>query len=116
MPKSDFFKKLSDLIPQTTTHGVGNKFVFRTNEEMTHAGTQIALGKFKPGEVCEEHIHPTMYEYFFFIDGEGTYKINNKKYHIEPNSFLEIPAGLRHSLHADKDKELCFVYWGIATG
>ncbi len=107
-------KKLSDMIPESTAHGSGEKFVFRSNDEMPNASTQVAFGHFKSGEVCEEHIHPTMYEYFFFISGEGTYKIDGVEYSLEPHSFLEIPAGSKHSLHANKDSDLHFVYWGIA--
>ena len=106
---------LSDLIPQLTAHGMGNKCVFRTNEQMRHAGTQVAYGVFQPGEVCESHVHETMFEYFFFLKGEGTYKIEGVDYGISANSFLEIPAGFRHSLHANKGQTLEFVYWGIAT-
>ena len=68
-------KKLSDMIPESTAHGSGEKFVFRSNDEMPNASTQVAFGHFKSGEVCEEHIHPTMYEYFFFISGEGLTKL-----------------------------------------
>jgi len=114
-PELKLLKKLSELSPQVTAHGSGKKYVFRSNEDMPNASTQIAFGHFKPGEVCEEHVHPTMFEYFFFISGEGTYKIEGVEYNLEPNIFLEIPAGYTHSLHADKEKGLMFVYWGIAV-
>ena len=107
--------RLSDLKPESTAHGSGTKFVFRSNDEMPHKSTQAAFGVFQPGETCEEHIHPTMYEYFYFISGEGTYTIDGVDYNLEPGSFLEIPAGLKHSLAADKGVVLRFVYWGIAT-
>lgn len=113
--KPELLKKLSDIIPESTAHSSGEKFVFRKNEEMPNATTQVAFGNFKPGEVCEEHVHPTMFEYFFFISGQGTYRIEGIEYPLEPNTFLEIPAGSKHSLHADKGKSLRFVYWGIAT-
>lgn len=80
-----------------------------------HASTQVAYGKFSPGEVCEEHVHLTMYEYFFFISGKGEYKIDGETYELMPNTFLEIPAGAKHSLHASEEGELHFVYWGVAT-
>lgn len=106
---------LQDLIPQDTAHGTGRKIVFRNNEQMSHKCTQIAYGVFEVGEVCETHIHPTMYEYFFFIKGRGTYKVGEQIINLIPQTFLEIPAGVEHSLHADKAEKLEFVYWGIAT-
>lgn len=113
--KPELLKKLSDIIPESTAHGSGVKFVFRNNEEMPNAITQVAFGHFKPGEVCKEHIHPTMFEYFYFVSGEGTYRINGIEYHLESDTFLEIPAGSNHSLHADKGKNLRFIYWGVST-
>lgn len=113
--KPELLKKLSDIVPETTTHGSGEKFVFRRNQELPHASEQVAFGQFKSGEVCEEHIHPTMFEYFFFISGEGTCIIEGVEYQLMPNSFLEIPAGKKHSFHADKNSDLRFIYWGIAT-
>lgn len=106
---------LGEISPQVTAHGSGKKFVFRTNDEMPHAATQFAFGTFEPGEVCETHIHPTMYEYFYFIKGTGTYIIEEQVIDLTPQTFLEIPAGKEHSLHADKGETLEFVYWGIAT-
>ncbi len=113
--KPKFLKKLSDIIPETTAHGFGEKFVFRKNEEMPNASKQVAYGHFKVGEACEEHTHPTMDEYFFFISGEGTCIIEGVEYPLTCNTFLEISAGKKHSFHADKNKDLQFVYWGIAT-
>jgi len=112
--KLEFLKKLSDITPKPTAHGSGKKYVFRKNEEMSNASTQIAFGHFRSGEVCEEHVHESMFEYFFFISGEGTYIIEGVLYSLEPNMFLEIPAGSKHSLHADKGKDLRFIYWGVS--
>ena len=115
MSDKDLLKKLSELSPVPTAHGTGLKYVFRSNDQMYHSSTQIAYGQFKPGEVCEEHVHPSMFEYFYFIRGKGTYIIDGQLYDLEPNVFLEIPAGLSHSLHADKGELLSFVYWGVAS-
>lgn len=115
MSQHKFSSNLLDLVSQTTAHGSGTKLVFRTNEQMKNSSTQIAYGVFKPGEECESHIHPTMFEYFFFIKGFGTYVIEDESIELSPNTFLEIPPGKKHSLHADKQEQLEFVYWGVAT-
>lgn len=115
MSQLKYSGNLSELKPQVIAHGSGTKFVFRSNEQMPNDSTQFAFGVFKPGEVCETHLHPTMFEYFFFIKGKGTYIIEDSIIDLAPNTFLEIPAGKEHSLHADKGETLEFVYWGIAT-
>ncbi len=112
--KHSIIRKLEEISPEPTAHGSGSKFVFRANNQMPHMSTQVAFGIFKPGEACEEHLHPTMYEYFYFISGEGTYTIDGVDYNLEPEVFLEIPSGLKHFLVADKGTELRFVYWGVA--
>ena len=58
-------------------------------------------------------IPPCMSISFLFRE-RVTYKIDGVEYSLEPHSFLEIPAGSKHSLHANKDSDLHFVYWGIA--
>lgn len=113
--KKDFLEKLSNITPVPTVHNSGKKYVFRTNSDLKNACTQIAYGVFEPGEICEAHTHPTMFEYFFFIKGKGSYIIDEEKYDINEHTFLEIPAGYKHSLHADKNERLEFIYWGVAT-
>lgn len=107
-------KNLADLDGRPTAHGSGVKKVFRSNGEMPSNLTQVAFGSFNKGEKCEEHIHPTMDEYFFFLRGEGVYTIAEKDYELKANIFLEIPAGAPHSLKATSDTPLEFVYWGVA--
>ena len=82
--------------------------------ELQNSLTQIAYGIFKPGESCELHLHPTMFEYFYFIEGYGNYLIDNQIYEIDPNTFIEIPPDTLHQLSANENQELKFIYWGIA--
>lgn len=107
--------KLSNLVPEHTAHGSGTKFVFRANSELNNSCTQIAYGEFYPGECCELHLHETMYEYFYFLEGTGIYEINGKEYAIEPETFLEIPPNYEHRLYNNGVVCLRFVYWGVAT-
>ena len=109
------FQWLDDIIPVSTAHSQGEKFVFLKNEDTQTAITQFAFGKFLPGEQCEAHLHPTMEECFYFIDGEGEYMVDDIVYAIKPKCFLRIPANTMHALKATGDKPLTFVYFGAAT-
>ena len=102
-------------MPVATAHNQGEKFVFLNNDDTRTAITQFAFGKFLPGEECASHLHPTMEECFYFIDGEGEYVINDITYHIRPKSFLRIPANTLHALKATGNQPLTFVYFGVAT-
>jgi len=109
------FERLSNIKPVVTAHGTGEKRVFLNSSDTPTSLTQFAYGRFRPGETCEEHVHPTMEECFYFIKGVGTYTVDDKKYPLTPGAFLRIPAGVPHRLEATGDEDLEFVYFGIAT-
>jgi oxalate decarboxylase/phosphoglucose isomerase-like protein (cupin superfamily) len=71
------FQWLDDITPVATAHSQGEKFVFLKQEDTATAITQFAFGKFLPGEECTQHLHPTVEECFYFIDGEGEYTLND---------------------------------------
>ena len=107
------FQQLAEIIPVVTAHGEGQKYVFLKNEDSNSAMTQFAYGKFLPGEICKQHLHPTMEECFFFIKGKGKYRVNGEMYPLGPGTFLRIPPGILHQLEAEELLE--FVYFGIAV-
>jgi mannose-6-phosphate isomerase-like protein (cupin superfamily) len=111
---NNLLSDLSNIVKESTAHGSGLKQVFRSNDGLPSNLTQIAFGTFLQGESCEEHTHQTMDEYFFFIQGKGVYTIEDKDYELKPGCFLEIPAGVKHSLRATSETPLKFVYWGVA--
>ncbi|WP_153796926.1 cupin domain-containing protein [Foetidibacter luteolus] len=109
------FKSISDIPPVATAHNQGKKFVFLANEDTATKITQFAVGEFMPGEECEEHIHKTMEECFYFLSGEGIYTIDGVNYPLKEGVFLRIPAGKPHNLVAIGTEKLRFVYYGVAT-
>ncbi len=108
------FEYLENIEGEPTAHLSGLKKVFLGNHDTVSKLTQFAYGTFKPGEICEEHVHPTMDEHFFFIDGNGTYKVDHEEVEIKPGCFLRIPAGKKHELINTGETDLNFVYFGIA--
>ena len=111
----NIFELLQNIPAITTAHGEGKKQVFLNNGDTITALTQFAYGIFEPGEKCSMHTHPTMDECFFFLKGNGTYKVGDTTYELVPKSFLRIPAGVPHSLLATGNENLEFVYFGVAT-
>jgi len=109
------YQSLSDIIPVTTVHNIGAKFVFLKEHDTETLLTQFAYGKLMPGEDVEQHLHPTMEEYFYFINGEGEYIIGNDVFSIKPSSFFRIPANTIHAIKPAGTVPLTFVYFGIAT-
>lgn len=106
---------LSDIVPAVTAHNAGEKFVFINQQDTATAITQFAYGKLLPGENCAAHLHPTMEEFFYFINGKGEYTIKDIVYDITPNTFFHIPVNTIHELKATGTQPLTFVYFGVAT-
>lgn len=67
-------KHLSNVLPQPTAHGVGQKHVLLSQAETDTNLTQIAVTTLQAGEATEEHSHPTLKECFFFLSGETSIK------------------------------------------
>lgn len=115
MTGEKIFTPIDAILPTVTAHGQGQKFVFLKNGDSKTDLTQFAYGKFQPGESCEMHIHETMEEFFFFLEGTGEYLVNDKIIYLHKGVFLRIPAKAPHELKATGDQPLEFVYFGVST-
>lgn len=110
---SKIIEYLEKLEGESTAHLSGFKRVFLNFSDTESNLTQLAYGGLKPGEIVEEHVHPTMEEFFFFLTGTGKYKIDGKTYNVKPNTFIRIPSNVKHSLEAKGSEILCFIYFGV---
>ena len=63
-----------------TTHGVGEKRVIFAREDVGDPVTQIACTRLFTNEKVEGHVHLTMDEYFFFLEGECIITIDGEKH------------------------------------
>lgn len=96
-------KSLSDILPQPTTHGVGQKRVLLSQAETDTNLTQIAVTTLQAGEAAEEHSHPTMEECFFFFSGEAKLTIEGNTATCHEGDFVQVKCGERHRLEAVKE-------------
>lgn len=96
-------KKLSVI---TTTHNIGEKRVLLNGQETSTPLTQIAVTRLKAGEVVEEHLHPTMEEFFLFQKGEATMTVGKERITCSSGDFISIPTNTLHSLKAITDIEV----------
>ena len=94
-------------------HGNGQKFVFEEQGWDALTITQAAFGMIKAGELCDLHAHHSMIEVFYFIDGEGFYRIEENEYIVEAGVYLRIDPGEFHELRVTRD--LHFFYIGIRS-
>lgn len=102
-------KKLSDIIPQLTSHGCGEKRVLLATDETETDMTQVAVTQLKAGECVEEHAHDTMEEIFFVLDGSVSITADGRETVCTENDFIHIKARTRHGLKALSDVRLMTV-------
>lgn len=99
-------KKIIDIIPISTTHGVGEKRILLNNQETSTPLTQIAVTRLKAGEMAKEHLHPTMEEFFLFQKGDAIMTVGEEQITCSSGDFISIPANTLHALKAITDIEI----------
>ena len=99
-------KKIIDIIPISTTHGVGEKRVLLNSQETSTPLTQIAVTRLKAGEMAKEHLHPTMEEFFLFQKGDAIMTVGEEQITCSSGAFISIPANTPHALKAITDIEI----------
>lgn len=92
MPKDRgvVWKHIGKLEPIATSHGVGEKRVIVSQAEIGKPVTQIARTLLRAGERVEKHMHPTMDEHFFFLEGECTVRERRDGFLFQESCFLRI--------------------------
>lgn len=103
---------LEDIVSVKTAHGVGEKFVFLNKENVFSNLTQVAMGVLTNKDDIDFHLHPTMEEFYFFMEGKATFVIGNETFDCEPNTFIYVPYNVKHKLTTNKF--IKFLYWGVA--
>ena len=96
---------------EKTSHYSGLKKVVFSASDVSSDLTQIAYGLLKTGELVEEHMHPTMEEFFFILKGEINLLIDDKSFIMEAGDILIIPPQTLHSMKGVKECD--FLYWGV---
>ena len=99
-------KKIIDIIPISTTHGIGEKQILLNNQETSTPLTQIAVTRLKAGEAAAEHLHPTMEEFLLFQKGDASMTVGKEQITCDSGDFISIPANTLHSLKAITDIEI----------
>ena len=96
-------RKLDDISPILTSHGVGQKRVLLSSNESGCYLTQIAVTSLKEGEIATAHIHPDMQEAFFVLDGEIDVALDGKHTIITKDTFVYVEKCTSHEMKAITD-------------
>lgn len=101
--KDVLLRHIAEIAPVNTSHGVGEKRVVVTREDVGNSVTQIARTRLMAGEKVETHVHPTMDEHFFFLEGECEVVMDREVHRCKAEDYLFIPAGHRHAIEVFSD-------------
>jgi mannose-6-phosphate isomerase-like protein (cupin superfamily) len=112
MPKNNLISNFKSLKSQSTSHFVGEKFVFFEGKDFQSLITQIAIGTLKGGEKIPFHSHNSMEEIFYILAGHGIFYIGNEQFNVTQNCCIRVPVAVNHSIQATV--ELKFYYFGVA--
>ena len=105
-------KNLKNIAVESTSHSIGMKRILLKGSESESMLTQAAIGSLLKDQFVDNHSHPTMEEFYFFIKGNAKVTIENTEYFCKKDTFIKIPKDAIHSLKAIT--AIDFIYWGIA--
>ena len=100
------FRRLSDITPVTTSHGVGQKRVLLSSNESGCSLTQIAVTELKAGEIAVAHVHPDMQEGFYVLDGELEISLDGEKTTCSKDTFVYVEKCTSHEILALTDSRI----------
>jgi len=103
--------KTSDCPVIKVNHNAGEKQVLINNGPKCTI-PQVAIGHFGSFEKIEKHVHPTMVEYFYFLQGSCTAYINTSTLECSAGDLLVVEAGTEHAFETEVGN-VSFLYWGI---
>lgn len=99
-------KELASIQQIPTSHGIGFKKVLCLKEETESNITQIAITELKAGDNVATHVHADIEEFFIIEEGKCSFTIDGKKIIVKTGSYIQMPAGVKHSIRAITDVKM----------
>lgn len=97
------YKQIQGIEPIATSHGVGEKRVIATQTEVGKPVTQISRTVLHAKERVEKHVHLTMDEHFFFLEGCCTVLVEDCVYLCKGGDYLLVPATFAHEVVVEEE-------------
>ena len=101
-------KNLNDISWIETSHKNIYKKVFFGSDVFCSSVNQVAYTELDKGAEIISHLHKTLEEVFFIIDGLCEFNVDGEKLFVEKNSIIRIPSNKYHSLRAI---EYCKIFY-----
>lgn len=105
-------RSIQNIQEMPLNHDSGFKKVLFNWQDVDTPCRQISIANFKSGDICEEHIHQTLDEHFYWQSGSGYYLIDENKIDFTGGDYIYVPAKSKHSIHFEQDSQCICI--GIA--
>jgi phosphomannose isomerase type I len=99
-------RNFKDIVPVSTSHGVGRKRVLLSSNESGCSLTQIAITELSAGEIATAHVHPDMQEAFYVISGEIEVTLDGRPTTCAQDTFVYVDKCTSHELRANIDSRI----------
>jgi len=95
--------------------GVWKKVIVRRDEvDPLSKLMMVNVCRVPVGKAHKAHAHQTMEEYFYFMEGHGEMKIDNKAVEVGAGDRIICPAKGVHQIRNIGDVELKYICFGVA--
>lgn len=101
-------KSLKNIKTTFAHNEVPRKALLRVGETKTKIQT-VNYAWLKPAQSFSPHKHNDCEELYFFLEGEGEMKIDNKTFSVKKGDFVVIEKGEWHSLRNNNKKKIVFL-------
>lgn len=104
---------LSHLPEESVSHNpkIKKKVLLKKDEIPNLTG--FSQARITPGQVVGAHTHDDMYEIFFFEEGKGIVRVDDKEYQVEKGICIMIEPGEAHNIINTASSDLVLTYFGI---
>lgn len=79
------------------------------------AFTETALNAWRPGLIGPPHFHEHKEQVFFIVSGEGTIRMGDQSYDVQPHALVYCPASVEHQTIVSGERALEYLLYNIFT-
>ena len=90
-----------------------SKKIFLTEKDLNSPGNHVQLIKIKPHETAKNHYHKIQTEIFYFLNKNGFFIVNGKKFPVEEGDIIVIEPNDRHEVVNNTDNDFLYLAFKI---
>lgn len=73
------------------------------------ARVDFRISRYAPMAYVQEHVHKVQEQVYYVLEGEGILTLDDERHLMEPNDYVYVPPGVRHSFTNTGTQGLVFL-------